>query len=131
MIPFCRTVDEARRVIEAIAANGLKQGEDGLEVYAMFELPSNVVSADEFLKVFDGYSKGGRAIKILIAVDGSECSDVAVEEVAKRPWPAGSALRIISVAETLPLEALSLKPRYREDVERACGIGLRQSSSAR
>ena len=58
-------------------------------------------------------------MKILIAVDGSESSDVAVEEVAKRPWPAGSVARIISVAETLPLEALSLPPRYREDIEKA------------
>lgn len=58
-------------------------------------------------------------MKILIAIDGSECSDVAVEEVAKRPWPADSAVRIISVAETLPLELLSLPPRYREDIERA------------
>jgi nucleotide-binding universal stress UspA family protein len=58
-------------------------------------------------------------MKILIAVDGSECSDVVVEEVAKRPWPVGSAMRIISVAETLPLEVLSLPPRYREDIERA------------
>jgi nucleotide-binding universal stress UspA family protein len=58
-------------------------------------------------------------MKILIAVDGSECSDVAVEEVAKRPWPTDSVARIISVAETLPLEVLSLPPRYREDIERA------------
>jgi pyruvate,water dikinase len=58
MIPFCRTVDEGRRVIEAMAANGLKQSGDGLEVYAMCELPSNVALADEFLKVFDGYSIG-------------------------------------------------------------------------
>ena len=58
-------------------------------------------------------------MKILIAVDGSECGDVAVEEVANRPWPAASALRIISVAETLPLEELELPPRYREDIERA------------
>jgi len=58
-------------------------------------------------------------MKILIAVDGSECSDVAVEEVAKRPWPADSVARIISVAETLSLEELELPPRYREDIERA------------
>jgi pyruvate,water dikinase len=56
MIPFCRTPDEGRRVLDAMAANGLKQGEDGLEVYAMCELPSNVELADEFLKLFDGYS---------------------------------------------------------------------------
>jgi nucleotide-binding universal stress UspA family protein len=58
-------------------------------------------------------------VNILIAIDGSECSDIAVEEVAKRPWPADSVVRIISVAETLPLELLSLPPRYREDIERA------------
>lgn len=58
-------------------------------------------------------------MKILIAIDGSECSDGAVEEVAKRPWPADSAVRIISVAETLPPEVLSLPPRYLEEIERA------------
>ena len=58
-------------------------------------------------------------MKILIAVDGSECSDVVVEEVANQPWPADSALRIISVAETLSLDELSLPPRYREDIEKA------------
>jgi pyruvate,water dikinase len=58
MIPFCRTVEEARRVIEVMRANGLAQAEDGLEVYGMCELPANVVCADEFLKIFDGYSIG-------------------------------------------------------------------------
>jgi pyruvate,water dikinase len=58
MIPFCRTVEEGRRALDVMAANGLKQGEEGLEVYAMCELPSNVESADEFLKLFDGYSIG-------------------------------------------------------------------------
>jgi nucleotide-binding universal stress UspA family protein len=58
-------------------------------------------------------------MKILIAVDGSESSDVAVEGVAKRPWPPDSVVRLISVAETLPLETLSLPPRYREEIERA------------
>lgn len=58
MIPFCRTVEEGRRVLEAMAANGLRQGEDGLEVYVMCEVPSNAVLAEEFLKVFDGFSIG-------------------------------------------------------------------------
>jgi pyruvate,water dikinase len=58
MIPFCRTVDEGKKVIETMRANGLAQGKDGLEVYAMCEIPSNVVLATEFLKVFDGYSIG-------------------------------------------------------------------------
>ena len=58
MIPFCRTVEEAERVIALMARYGLRQGEHGLEIYAMCELPANVVFADEFLRVFDGYSIG-------------------------------------------------------------------------
>jgi len=58
MIPFCRTVEEGRRVLAAMAANGLRQGEDGLEVYVMCEVPSNAVLAEEFLQVFDGFSIG-------------------------------------------------------------------------
>jgi pyruvate,water dikinase len=66
MIPFCRTVDEAKRVIEVMAQHGLKQREDGLEIYAMCELPSNVVRADEFLQVFDGYSIGSNDLTQLV-----------------------------------------------------------------
>ncbi|HMQ02527.1 MAG TPA: phosphoenolpyruvate synthase [Pyrinomonadaceae bacterium] len=58
MIPFCRTVEEGERVIALMAEYGLVQGENGLEIYAMCELPANVVFADEFLQVFDGYSIG-------------------------------------------------------------------------
>lgn len=58
MIPFCRTVEEAERVIALMAEFGLKQGEHDLEIYAMCELPANVVFADEFLRIFDGYSIG-------------------------------------------------------------------------
>jgi pyruvate,water dikinase len=58
MIPFCRTVDEGRRVIAAMAANGLHQGVDGLEIYAMCEVPSNAILAEDFLHVFDGFSIG-------------------------------------------------------------------------
>ncbi|MGH9943193.1 MAG: phosphoenolpyruvate synthase, partial [Pyrinomonadaceae bacterium] len=58
MVPFCRTVEEGRRVVELMGDFGLKQGERGLEIYAMCELPANVIFADEFLRVFDGYSIG-------------------------------------------------------------------------
>jgi len=58
MIPFCRTVEEGRKVIALMAEHGLKQGENDLEIYAMCELPANVVFADEFLEIFDGYSIG-------------------------------------------------------------------------
>ncbi|MEB3182179.1 MAG: phosphoenolpyruvate synthase [Nostocaceae cyanobacterium] len=58
MIPFCRTPQEGRRVLAEMAKYGLVRGENGLQVYVMCELPSNVQLADEFSKVFDGFSIG-------------------------------------------------------------------------
>ncbi len=58
MIPFCRTVEEGRRVVEVMRKNKLVQGENGLEIYMMVEIPSNVVMIEEFGKVFDGFSIG-------------------------------------------------------------------------
>ncbi|RUO34981.1 phosphoenolpyruvate synthase [Aliidiomarina soli] len=58
MIPFVRTVDEGRQVIEILAEHGLVQGENGLRVIMMCELPSNALLADEFLDIFDGFSIG-------------------------------------------------------------------------
>lgn len=58
MIPFCRTPEEGHRVLAEMAHNGLVRGENGLQVYVMCELPSNVILADEFSQVFDGFSIG-------------------------------------------------------------------------
>jgi len=58
MIPFCRTPEEGKNVIKIMEEYGLKQGENGLEVYVMCEIPSNVVLADQFADVFDGFSIG-------------------------------------------------------------------------
>ena len=58
MIPFCRTPDEGRKVLAEMAKHGLVKGENGLQVYVMCELPSNVIFADEFAQVFDGFSIG-------------------------------------------------------------------------
>ena len=66
MIPFVRTVAEAKRVIEVMSKHGLKQGDDGLEIYAMCELPANVARAEEFLRVFDGYSIGSNDLTQLV-----------------------------------------------------------------
>jgi pyruvate,water dikinase len=58
MVPFCRTPEEGKRVIDLMAEFGLVQGEEGLEIYVMCEIPSNVICADEFAELFDGFSIG-------------------------------------------------------------------------
>ncbi len=58
MIPFCRTPEEGRKVIQTMNEFGLKQGENGLEIYVMCEIPSNVIVADQFAEIFDGFSIG-------------------------------------------------------------------------
>ena len=70
MIPFCRTPSEGRRVLETLAEGGLKQGENDLEVYVMAELPSNVLQADEFAQLFDGFSIGSNDLtQLVLGVD--------------------------------------------------------------
>lgn len=70
MIPFCRTLDEARQVIETMAEFGLKQGEDGFKVICMCEIPSNVILAEEYLEIFDGFSIGTNDLtQLLLGVD--------------------------------------------------------------
>jgi pyruvate,water dikinase len=70
MIPFPRTVEEAKKVIETMAGYGLRQGENGLKVIGMCEIPSNVIMADEFLDVFDGFSIGTNDLtQLILGVD--------------------------------------------------------------
>ena len=70
MIPFCRTPDEARRVLSVMAENGLKRGERGLQVYMMCEIPSNVVRAAEFAELFDGFSIGSNDLtQLTLGID--------------------------------------------------------------
>ncbi len=66
MIPFCRTVEEGRKVLDLMAKNGLKKGEDGLKVIVMCEIPSNVILADKFLEIFDGMSIGSNDLTQLV-----------------------------------------------------------------
>ncbi len=70
MIPFCRTVEEGKKVLDTLAKHGLAQGRNGLEVYAMCEVPSNVILAKEFLDIFDGYSIGSNDLtQLLLGID--------------------------------------------------------------
>lgn len=70
MIPFCRTVEEARKVIDEMEKNGLKRGENGLQVYVMCEIPNNVLLIDEFSEFFDGFSIGSNDLtQLTLGVD--------------------------------------------------------------
>ena len=70
MIPFCRRVQEGKKVIETMAKYGLKQGENGLEIYVMCEIPNNVISIDAFSEIFDGFSIGSNDLtQLTLGVD--------------------------------------------------------------
>jgi pyruvate,water dikinase len=70
MVPFCRRVEEGRRVLQTLAEHGLKQGEDGLEIFVMCEIPNNVVQIDAFCELFDGVSIGSNDLtQLVLGVD--------------------------------------------------------------
>ncbi|HQB50846.1 MAG TPA: phosphoenolpyruvate synthase [bacterium] len=70
MIPFCRTVEEGKLVIKTMAKYGLKQGKNGLEVYVMAEIPTNIILARDFAKVFDGFSIGSNDLtQLALGID--------------------------------------------------------------
>lgn len=70
MIPFCRTLGEAARVLETMKSFGLERGANGLEVYVMAEIPSNVVMAEEFARIFDGFSIGSNDLtQLTLGID--------------------------------------------------------------
>lgn len=93
MIPFCRTVEEGKKVLAVMKKHGLVQGKNGLKVYAMCEIPANVILAEEFLQIFDGFSIGSNDLtQLTLGVDrDSELvahvyneSDEAVKLLVKR-----------------------------------------------
>lgn len=70
MIPFCRTVEEGRLVLEEMKGHGLVRGENGLELYVMCEIPSNVILAEQFAEVFDGFSIGSNDLtQLTLGID--------------------------------------------------------------
>lgn len=92
MIPFVRTLDEAKAVIDIMAANGLKRGENGLRIIMMCEIPSNAILAEEFLAYFDGFSIGSNDLTQLtlgmdrdsgILADGFDERNDAVKALIK------------------------------------------------
>lgn len=70
MVPFCRTTDEAHKVMQEFSKNGLERGEQGLKIYMMCEIPSNVILAEEFAEIFDGFSIGSNDLtQLILGVD--------------------------------------------------------------
>lgn len=70
MIPFCRTIEEGKRVQEIMAENGLKRGVNGLEIYVMAEIPSNIILAEKFCQIFDGFSIGSNDLtQLTLGID--------------------------------------------------------------
>ncbi|MEY9342635.1 phosphoenolpyruvate synthase/pyruvate phosphate dikinase [Bradyrhizobium elkanii] len=70
MIPFCRRIEEARNVLDAMAGNGLTRGDGGLEIFMMCEIPNNVILIDQFAKLFDGFSIGSNDLtQLTLGVD--------------------------------------------------------------
>lgn len=89
MIPFCRSTKEADRVLEVMAQNGLKRGQNGLEVYVMCEIPSNVILAKEFAQRFDGFSIGSNDLTQLtlgVDRDSSELANLFDEQDEAVKW---------------------------------------------
>jgi pyruvate, water dikinase len=89
MIPFCRSLLEARKVLDVMAENGLKRGENGLQVFVMCEIPSNVILAKEFAKLFDGFSIGSNDLTQLtlgIDRDSSELASQFDEQDEAVKW---------------------------------------------
>jgi pyruvate, water dikinase len=77
MIPFCRTVEEADKVLQVMAQNGLKRGEKGLQVYVMCEIPANVILAEDFASRFDGFSIGSNDLTQLVLGVDRDSTDLA------------------------------------------------------
>lgn len=89
MIPFCRSPGEADRVLEVMAGNGLKRGENALQIYVMCEIPSNVILAREFASRFDGFSIGSNDLTQLtlgIDRDSEDLADLFDESNAAVKW---------------------------------------------
>ena len=118
MVPFCRTPDEADRVLEAMAANGLRRGENGLQIYVMCEIPANVILAEAFAQRFDGFSIGSNDLTQLTLGVDRDSAELAslfderneavrwmIREVIERAHRAGAKVSLCG-------EAPSVHPEY-------------------
>lgn len=100
MIPFCRTVEEADHVLRVMAEEGLERGRNGLKVYAMAEIPSNVILAEEFADRFDGFSVGSNDLtQLTLGVDRDSAALAGLFD-ERDPAVTRSIEHLISAAHT-------------------------------
>lgn len=99
MVPFCRTVEEGKKVIQVMKENGLVQGKDGLEIFVMIEIPSNVILGEKFGDIFDGFSIGSNDLTQLTL--GLDRDSALISHVGNENNPAVKELvaRIIQIAK--------------------------------
>jgi pyruvate,water dikinase len=127
MIPFCRSTKEADRVLVVMAENGLRRGENGLEVYVMCEIPSNVILAKAFAERFDGFSIGSNDLTQLtlgVDRDSEELAELFDEQDEAVKWMIESVIREAhksSAKVGLCGQAPSDHPEFAEFLV-ACGI---------
>ncbi len=127
MIPFCRSIAEADRVLAVMAENGLRRGENGLEIYVMCEIPSNVVLAGAFAERFDGFSIGSNDLTQLtlgVDRDSEELAELFDEQDAAVKWMIENVIREAHKAHAkigLCGQAPSDHPEFAEFLV-ACGI---------
>jgi pyruvate,water dikinase len=96
MIPFCRTPEEGKKVISLMKKLGLEQGKNGLEIYVMAEIPSNVILAEEFAQIFDGFSIGSNDLTQLtlgVDRDSEVLSDLFDENNPAVKWMIAEVIR--------------------------------------
>ncbi|MGB8360066.1 MAG: phosphoenolpyruvate synthase [Acidimicrobiia bacterium] len=124
MIPFCRRVGEGERVLDVMAENGLRRGENGLEVYVMCEIPNNVVQVGAFAEIFDGFSIGSNDLtqlvlgvdrdSELVAFDFDERDEGVVEMLRQAIVGAHAAGRHIGICGQGPSDYPDLAERLVE-----------------
>jgi pyruvate,water dikinase len=112
MIPFCRTIDEGNKVIAVMKKYGLEQGYNNLEIYVMAEIPSNVILAEKFAQIFDGFSIGSNDLtQLTLGIDRdsaivsdlfSEQNEAAKEMIATMISKAKKAGRKIGLCGQAP-----------------------------
>jgi pyruvate,water dikinase len=127
MIPFCRTLEEGRLVLRELAKNGLIQGQHGLEVYVMCEIPNNVILGEEFSQLFDGFSIGSNDLtQLALGIDRD--SELLAHLFDERDLGVKRLIQMIIVAahkNGRPVGICGQAPSdYPEFAEYLAGIGI-------